>query len=376
MKYIDSVPKETLRDRYVLVRAGLDLPLDAHGGVADLYRVKRAAATLAYLASSGAKVIVLSHIGRDPKATNAPVAAALKTLLPITYVSELTGAVAYAARTTMRAGDVLLLENLRHDPGEEANDEGFAKALAALGEIYVNDAFSVAHRAHASIVGVPKLLPHYGGLLMRDEIEHLTQARAPQQPSLAILGGAKFETKAPLIESLLERYDHVFIAGALANDVFKARGLKVGVSLISEEPPREALLAHPKFLAPIDITIETKEKQARVKKPDAVERYERIVDIGPDSLTLLAPLIREAKSILWNGPTGLYEHGYTHWTHAIAEHIVKSDAEAVIGGGDTVASLEALNLNDRKNIFLSTGGGAMLEYLLKGTLPGIEALEE
>ncbi len=374
MKCIREVPDGELKGKYILVRAGFDVPLTHTGEVADLFRVRRSAETIKFLVQKGARVIVLSHIGRDPEETNAPVARALQSETPVTYVADLTGPVAHDARNAMHNGDVLLLENLRRDPRETKNDEGFARELAALGDIYVNDAFSAAHRAHTSIVGIPKLLPHYAGLLIEREVEELSKARSPQHPSFAILGGAKFETKAPLIRSLLNAYDKVFITGALANDVFKAKGLPIGRSLISAELPGEDVLNNPHFLAPNDVTTENSEKQARVKKPEHVLPGDKIMDIGPASLALIAPFIAEAKFILWNGPTGLYEAGYGQWTHAIAELISESSAQKVIGGGDTIAVIEESGMSQEGLGFLSTGGGAMLEYILEGTLPGLEAL--
>lgn len=375
MKCISAVPDSDIKGKYVIVRAGFDVPLNSRGEVADLFRVRRSAETLKYLAARGARVIVLSHIGRDPEETNSPVGLALRAELPVVYVADLTGSVAHDARNAMRDGDVLLLENLRRDPRETKNDDTFARELAALGDMYVNDAFSAAHRAHASIVGIPKYLLAYAGLLVEKEVEELSRARAPHHPSFAILGGAKFETKEPLIRALLSTYDKVFITGALANDVFKARGLPVGRSLISAELPGEDVLNNPRFVAPIDVTVERIDKQARVKKPQDVEEADKIVDIGPASLALIAPLIAEAKFILWNGPTGLYEAGYGQWTHAIAELITESDAQKVIGGGDTIAVIEESNMPQEHLGFLSTGGGAMLEYILNGTLPGLEALQ-
>jgi phosphoglycerate kinase len=200
---IDEVPKEELRGKRVLVRAGFDVPLDAHGNVADLFRVRRSAETLTYLSSVGARTIVLSHIGRDSKETNAPVSRALMPHVPHAYIPEIDGHTARNAIQMMQDGDVILLENLRQDEREVGNDDGFARNLATLGEIYVGDAFSAAHRAHASIVGIPKYLPHFAGLLVRDEVMQLKKARVPDHPSFAILGGAKFETKSPLIKSLL-----------------------------------------------------------------------------------------------------------------------------------------------------------------------------
>lgn len=377
-KCIDEVPAEEFRGKRVIVRAGFDVPLDDKGEVADLFRVKRSAETLKYLAAAGAHTIVLSHIGRDPKETNAPVSRALQHHVPHTYLSEIDGHAARNAIQVMNDGDVLLLENLRQDPREVANDDGFAKDLASLGEIYVGDAFSAAHRAHASVVGIPKYLPHYAGLLLRDEVMELKKARVPEKPSFAILGGAKFETKSPLIKTLLGSYDHLFVTGALANDVYKAQGYPVGRSLISEEAPTPSILNHPHFLAPTDVTVQQSDGHAFVKKPAAVEMDDKIVDIGPDSIARIAPHIEKANFILWNGPTGLYEEGFTSFTHAIAEMVarrVQEGAHAVIGGGDTIAAIFESGISEERLGFLSTGGGAMLEYLLAGTLPGIEALE-
>jgi 3-phosphoglycerate kinase len=374
MKYISDVPAAELKGKRVLVRAGLDVPLDKNGNVADIFRIKAAVKTLKFLAASGARTIVLSHIGRKPEETNEPVARALKTELPMVYIADLLGSAAKQAVAVMKDGEVLLLENLRRDEREANNDDGFARELATLGDIYVDDAFSVAHRAHASIVGIPKYLPSYAGILMHDEIEILIRARNPEHPSFAILGGAKFETKSPLIKVLLESYDHLFVTGALANDVFKAKGFPVGASLISKELPTPEILNNPHFVSPIDVTVEQSDKQASVRKPEAVAINDKIVDIGPDTVAEIAPYIAAAKFILWNGPTGLYEDGFISYTHAIADLISKSGAHAVIGGGDTIAVIEESGVTFGPNVFLSTGGGAMLEFLLDGTLPGIEAL--
>jgi phosphoglycerate kinase len=374
MKYISDIPASELKGKRVLVRAGLDVPLDKAGDVADIFRVKQAAKTLRFLSEAGARTIVLSHIGRDPGETNAPVARALKAEINVVYIADLLGIAAQQAVASMQDGEVLLLENLRRDEREAGNDDGFARELAAMAQIYVDDAFSVAHRAHASIVGIPKYLPSYAGILMRDEVDILTKARNPEHPSFAILGGSKFETKSPLITMLLQAYDHLFVTGALANDVFKAKGLSVGISLISKELPTPEVLADPHFVAPVDVTVEGSDKQVEVKKPESVVAEDKIVDIGPDTVAEIAPYIAAAKFILWNGPTGLYEDGFTSYTHAIAELISKSGAHTVIGGGDTIAVVEESGTTFGSNVFLSTGGGAMLEFLLNGTLPGIDAL--
>jgi phosphoglycerate kinase len=376
MNYISDVPAAELKGKRVLVRAGLDVPLDKSGNVSDKFRIKQAAKTLRFLSEAGAKVIVLSHIGRKPEETNEPVARALVSEIHIVYIPDLLGLAARQAIAAMKDGEVLLLENLRRDEREAGNDDGFARELASLGDMYVDDAFSVAHRAHASIVGIPKYIPGYAGILMRDEVDILTKARNPDHPSFAILGGAKFETKSPLIKMLLETYDHLFVTGALANDVFKANGLPVGISLISKELPSSEVLTHTHFLAPIDVTVERPDKQVMVKKPEAVAADDKIVDIGPDSVALVAPYIAAAKFILWNGPTGLYEDGFVSYTQGIAELIAKSGARVVIGGGDTIAVIEDSETQFGPNVFLSTGGGAMLEFLLDGTLPGIQALNQ
>ncbi|HEY4527345.1 MAG TPA: phosphoglycerate kinase [Candidatus Paceibacterota bacterium] len=377
MKCIDRLSEKDLKGKRVLLRSDFNVPLAVDGEVANAFRVERGWATVRYLSERGAKVIVVSHMGK-PEETLAPVGRALKRFGPIVFIPDIVGRVAHDAVAVMKDGEVALLENLRNDPREKANDESFARELASLADIYVNDAFAAAHRAHASIVGVPKFLPHYAGLLIRDEVEMLNEARKPKSPSFAILGGAKFETKAPLIKALLANYDHLFITGALANDVFKAQGHEVGVSLISKELPDTEVLNSPHFVAPVDVTVERPDKQARVKKPTEVLPDEKIVDIGPDSVSLVAPLIAESKYILWNGPTGLYEAGFTSWTHAIAGLVAKAvdgGAKCVIGGGDTIAAIQDSGIPEERLGFLSTGGGAMLEYLLKGTLPGIEALK-
>lgn len=376
MKSIATLSKTELHGKRVLVRAGLDLPLDSSGEATDLFRVARSVSTLKFLSEQGAKVIILSHIGRDPKETNAPVARALGRHVSVTYIPDLFGTAARQALDIMKPGEIVLLENLRQEyDKEKENDEGFATSLAALGDIYVNDAFSNSHRTHASMVALSKLLPHYAGLLLSEEIAHLQQALAPESPSIAVLGGAKFETKSPLIRRLLETYDSVFVAGALANDVLKAQGYPVGRSLLSKELPDASVLSHEHFVSPVDVTVQDEGGHVRVKAPQAVEAGDRIVDIGPDTLARIAPLIASAHFIVWNGPTGIYEEGFEHWSHALTELIAASSAKKVIGGGDTLAVIEQSGVPKDTLGFLSTGGGAMLEYMLSGTLPALRALE-
>ncbi len=360
MKCIDSVPAEQLSGKRVLLRAGLDLPLNEKGEVADTFRLKQSVATLEYLVKAGAKVIVIAKIGTDPDESMAPVATAMKKFFPVFFVPALSGHLVDEAVGAMKNGDIVLLENLHQDQREKEGSDAFARELASLAEIYVNDAFPSIHRTSTTMVNITKFLPSYAGLLVREEVKEIDAARSPEAPSLALLGGAKFETKAPLISLLLQKYDHVFITGALANDVFKAKGLSVGRSLLSKELPSLGILANPRFLAPIDVTTEKESGHAMTKKPDAVEADEKIVDIGPETVAMLAPIIASAKFILWNGPTGIYEQGYNAYTKQIAQLAAKSEAKIVIGGGDTIAAIEQAGVQMRKNTFLSTGGGAMM----------------
>lgn len=377
MQCIDTVPREELRGKRVIVRAGLDLPVDK-GEVTDLFRLKKALPTIHLLQEAGAKIILLTKIGREPSETNEPVAKALKRSLQVTYVPDLFGPAAQTALTAMRDGDILLLENLQSDPGEKANDPGFCAKIAAMGDIYVNDCFPSAHRESAGMVGVPKLLPSYAGIQFLAEVTELTKALNPPHPAFSIIGGAKFETKLPIIRKLLEKYDHTFVTGALANDVYRAQGLPVGRSKVSDEIPSMTIVGHPRFIAPCDVTAQQSDGHAFVKLPKDVTPDDKIVDIGPDSVALIAPHIERAEFIIWNGPTGLYEEGFTAYTHAIAEIIarrVAAGAQCVIGGGDTIAALEESGIAIESLGFLSTGGGATLEFLVQGTLPGIEALK-
>jgi len=378
MKCIDELSAGELKGKRVLVRSDFNVPMGADGEVADIFRLKRGWETIQYLSKQGARVIVASHIGRAPEESIEPVARALKKLGAIIYIPDIVGPAAKGAVAAMQDGDIVLLQNLRRDPREKKNDESFARELASLADIYVNDAFAVAHREDASIVGVPKLLPSYAGFLMRDEVAQLTEALHPPRPSLAIVGGAKFETKDPIIRSFLEVYDHVCVVGAIANDCLKGKGFPVGRSRVSEHAPAREVCENPHLIIPTDVTAERSDKQAFVKKPQDILPDDKIVDIGPDTVATLAPYIAEAKFVTWNGPTGIFEEGYISYTSAIAELIAKrvekGGLHCVIGGGDTISALKESGIPEEKLGFFSTGGGAMLEFLLKGNLPGISAL--
>lgn len=371
-KTLSNLPD--IRGKRVLVRSELNVPTE-DGAVSDTYRIEKAAPTIIELASRGAKVIVIAHIGRDPSTSLAPVALALKQhVASATFVSDLTGDAARAAIEALPEGGVLVLENVRSNEGEKKNDPEFAAALASLADIYVDDAFGATHREHASIVGVPRHLPAYAGLLLARELEEMEKGLNPESPSLFILGGAKFATKEPLLEAALPRYDHIFVGGALANDFLKAEGFVVGKSLVSEEGLEKVqeLLATGKILLPADVVVESP-TGVHTKAADAVGPEDKIVDIGPESVTELGTKIAHAKTIVWNGPLGLFEGGYANATKSVAQLVADAEAHSLIGGGDTVAAIRELGLEDKFN-FLSTGGGAMLDYLVDGVLPGVEAL--
>jgi 3-phosphoglycerate kinase len=377
MRCIDELSTVDLKGKRVFLRTILNLPVAADGTPEDVFRLKRAMPTIEYLTKAGAKTIIAGYFGRKGDSMR-PVAEALIKLAPHIPIHFLGTPFTHvpAEVKMLNDGECLVMENTRLDPGEETNDPEFVDFLKSFSDIFVGDAFPDAHRNYASNVGLAKLIPAYGGFLMRDEVANLDAARKPGSPSLAILGGAKFETKAPLVKALLATYDHLFITGALANDVFKAKGFPVGRSLISKELPSYDVLTNPHFVSPVDVTAETSDRHASVKKPTQILDDDKIVDIGPDSVAAIAPLIANAKFILWNGPTGLYEDGYISYTHAIAELIEKAvanGATSVIGGGDTIAAIEDV-IPGGKLGFLSTGGGSMLEYLLKGSLPAIDVL--
>lgn len=362
-----------VKGKRVLVRSELNTPIE-HGKVSDNYRVEKAVPTLQWLSEKGAKIIVVAHLGRNPEDSLQPVLEELQKIIPTTkFVRDVVGDEAKRAVENLKEGEVLLLENVRSHEGEEKNDETFSKQLASLADIYVNDAFGAAHRAHASVVGVAQYIPAYAGLLMESELKELSKGLHPNSPSLFILGGAKFETKEPLLEAILERYDTIFIGGALANDFLKAEGMNVGTSLISEGADKaQELLASGKIMLPIDVVVEG-EQGVVTKKAGAVLNTDKIVDVGPESITELGVCIEHARQILWNGPLGYYEGGYTKSTEETAQLVADAEGHSIIGGGDTVAAIRELALEGKMD-FISTGGGAMLDYLVDGELPGVQAL--
>ncbi|MEY2701625.1 MAG: hypothetical protein RLY43_258, partial [Bacteroidota bacterium] len=321
----------------------------------------------------GAKVILLSHIGRDPKETLEPIMRYLQDIFPVVFIRDIFSDTAKKMIDLSAPGSVVILENLRRHEGEEKNDKDFAKHLASFGDIYVNDSFPECHRDHASIVGITDFLPSYAGRQLVQEIENLSKAFAPVHPFLFITGGAKVETKLPLINNFLDKADYVYVGGVIANDFLKAKGLSTGASVLSKEKVPSELLENSKIILPIDLGVERNGKRENVPYDNVLEG-DKIFDLGRKSAENLCELIKKSKFILWNGPLGYCEGGYCDGTSKIAEAISLSKAVSIVGGGDTLAFVpEEIQ---QKISFISTGGGAMLDYLAKGTLPGIKVLEE
>jgi len=378
------------------VREDLNVPLDpSTHEILDAQRIDAALPTLRALADAGAKVIVASHLGRpdgkpNPQYTLKPVAAALAQRLNIdvTFASDVAGPSAHEAIETMRYGQVVMLQNVRFEPGEEQNDPAFAKRLAALADVYVNDAFGTAHRAHASTEGVAHLLPSYAGLLMEAEVAALRKLiEKPEQPYVCVIGGAKVKDKVCVFSSLLERVESFCIGGGMANTFLAAKGIEVGASLRDAdlEPARTILqmasTRNVSVLLPSDAVVSTSvdnEAGAHVVELSDIGKEMMILDIGPATAAQYAKVIETARTVVFNGPLGVYERAaYRQGTRAAGEamaHATQHGATTIVGGGDAAAAAEELNFAQSVT-HVSTGGGATLEFLEGKTLPGIAALE-
>ncbi len=355
----------------VLLRAALNVPVK-NGLVADTLRLDLALKSVSYLLARGARVILISHMS-DAKASLAPVFHYLKNKIPLSFVQDVSGLAAHKAANALTDGQALLLENVRWDTREGADDGEFAKELASLADIYVADDFTVAHRRHAAVVIVPRLLPSYAGFQFLAEVSGLTPALTPESPSLAVIGGDKLVTKIALLNSLLSKYDRVFVGGALANDFYAAKGYEVGKSLVSGTKDAADLLLNSKVLLPETVTVSNPAGRED-KHASEVGKEDTISDIAPSSIESLKPLVEKARMILWNGPMGHFETGFVEGTDALATLIADAKGKTIVGGGDTLASIQNLQLFE-KFTFVSTAGGAMLDFLANGTLPGIEALK-
>lgn len=391
---LDGVP--LLRDldvegRRVLVRADLNVPL-RDGEVADDLRVSSSLPTLHDLLDRGAALIVCSHLGRpsgpgDAATSLRPVAERLASLLgrPVTLAEDVAGSDAQARAEALSAGEVLLLENLRWDVGETSGDAGLASRLAALADRYVDDAFGAVHRAHASITGVPALIPGAAGLLLEREIEVLGGLRdAPARPYVAVLGGAKVSDKLVVLERLLERVDVLAVGGAMASTFQLAAGRSVGTSRVEEDRVESvaALVAAARergveVLLPDDLVVADRfasDALAELVDADAVPDDRMSLDIGPRSAARIAEAVASAGAVFWNGPMGVSEWtAFAAGTRTVAEAMASSAAFTVVGGGDSAAAVRAMGLDDRID-HVSTGGGASLELLEGRALPGVEAL--
>lgn len=368
----------TLRDlpnlsgRRVVLRLDLNVPFE-NGKVADSFRIEKALPTLELLHNIGAKTAIISHIESRETDSLEAVTVAFPPEVPVRFAGDALALSAKRRLTDLSPGGLLLFENLRLYAGEAAGSRRFAESLSELGEFYVNDAFSVSHRPHASIVGLPRFLPSAAGTLFEKEIQELSRSFHPPTASLFIFAGGKPATKIPLAEKFLDRAGKIFVGGVLANDFFKAKGLEIGRSACSSGGLSKRLLESPKIILPVDVVVETENGRA-VRRSSEVGRNEEIVDAGPQTLKLLEEEVRRTLYILWNGPLGSYEDGDSAGSEKLASVLAYGGAETVVGGGDTVAIISRLGLLPRFK-FVSTGGGAMLEFLAKGTLPGIEALK-
>jgi phosphoglycerate kinase len=395
MSNFQTLDHVDVKGKRLLVRVDLNVPLE-NGIVTDATRIERVAPVLTELADKGAKVILLSHFGRpkgrDAKNSLKPVAAEVARIIqrPVKFVDDCVGEVAEKAVAAMKPGDIVCLENTRFHAGEEKNDPVFVEALAKLGDIWVNDAFSAAHRAHASTEGLGHKLPAYAGRSMQAELDALGRAlEHPKRPVAAIVGGAKISSKLDLLHNLLEKVDILVIGGAMANTFLLALGKKVGKSLAepdlletAQNVIREAQAAHKELVLPVDAVVaQTLEAHApsRVAHIPDVRNNEMILDIGPKTIEHVVSVLARCKTLVWNGPFGAFEmepfdNGTVEVAEAAAELTQAGDLVTVAGGGDTVAALNVAGCADRFT-YISTAGGAFLEWLEGKALPGVEVLK-
>jgi phosphoglycerate kinase len=380
--------------RRVLVRDDFNVPLDDDGRVTDDLRVRASLPTLRHLLERRARVICCSHLGR-PKGRRVdryslePVAGVLGDLLgvEVAFVDDVAGAQAARAAEQLEPGQVLLLQNLRFEPGEEANDPDFAGRLAALGELYVDDAFGAAHRAHASVVGVAERLPAYAGYLLAGEVKELSRLlEGPGRPFVAVLGGSKVSDKLAVLSNLLGNVDTLVIGGGMCFTFLAAQGHGVGDSLFEPDQvdPVRDLLARAeregkRILLPTDVVVAddfSEDAEHRTVPAGGIESGWRGLDIGPESSKAFAAAVRDARTVFWNGPMGVFEwSAFEAGTRAVAEAVATTDAYTVVGGGDSAAALAKFGLDDQVD-HLSTGGGASLELLEGKELPGVKVLRE
>jgi phosphoglycerate kinase len=391
--------KQTIKDvdvtrKRVLVRVDYNVPQDESGKITDNSRIRETLPTMEYLRDHASKVVLVSHLGRPdgkvaPKLSLEPVALELERLLgvPVHFARDTIGPDARERAGALGPGGFLLLENVRFHPEEEKNDPGFAKELAGFGELFVNDAFGTAHRAHASTAGVTAYLPAVAGLLMEKELNALGQVlEDPERPLAAIIGGAKVSSKIAVLENLLPRVDSLIIGGGMACTFLKAQGKEIGRSLVEDDrldTARELIAAakqrNVQLLLPVDgLYVDRIDDPSESVTLDVehVPSHLMMVDVGPETEDLFGSAIRAAHTILWNGPMGIFERpAFADGTKGVAEAVAESGAISIVGGGDTVAAIEQFS-DPTRFTHVSTGGGASLEFLEGRTLPGVAALQD
>ena len=390
---LNTIKEADLKGKRVVIRVDFNVPVK-EGVVKDATRIKAALPTIKYILDEGASVVVMSHFGRpkgqkNPDFSMAPIAKEFEKLLgrPVKLAPDVIGPEVEAEVKALKPGEVLLLENVRFYKEEEANDEGYAKALASYGDIYCNDAFGTAHRAHASTEGVSHFLPSYAGFLIEKEVKFMAPLlENPEKPFVAVIGGSKVSSKITVLESLVKTCDTIVIGGGMAYTFLSVLGKEIGKSLFEPDyvDTAKAFLAKAaekgvKVILPVDhvCAAEFSETAAPVAVDDVNIPADLMgMDIGPKTVSLIVEEIKKAKSVVWNGPMGVFEfEAFSNGTCEVAKALAASDAISVVGGGDSVAAINKFGLADKIS-HVSTGGGASLEFLEGKTLPGIKALEK
>ncbi|MFA5178240.1 MAG: phosphoglycerate kinase [Candidatus Paceibacterota bacterium] len=380
-----------VKNKKVLVRCDFNVPLDKNGQISDDFRIKKTVPTIKYLQNQAETIILMSHLGDpegiDPKFSFAPLVSRISEIIgaPIIFLSEAPGPkLKKMIEAIKQPGAIVLLENLRFNSGEKENNPKFVESLASLGDIFVQEGFGVCHRAHASTYGLPQLLPNCAGFLLEQELNVFDKAmNNPARPFLAIIGGVKISTKTKLIQKLLEKADNILIGGKIANSILTVKGLCIKEKWSREEDLLMAVidtvdLTSPKLHLPVDglmALADLSENYLRLGAVGTVRKEENIFDIGPETIEKFKEIIKEAKTIIWNGPLGYYENSYfQQGTKEILKAIIESQAYSIIGGGDTVDIIHQMKMEDNFD-YISTGGGAMLDYISGEELPGIKVLK-